>query len=345
MAPLDRRRFLTGAALLGFGAVSGCSVTDPRVRGGAATPPPVPTPTPVPPFPGAAEGRLAEEHLAALAAVIVDGKWKPGGVRTAVLQTLADVHADHALVLAAQDPTTRPTSSPSPTTSPTPDPDPDPRTAAESELAKLDLAEALAVVTEAADTAVRSYREAVAATTGGTALLWGSLAVAARQAKLALSLRSRPPETPPVSDRSPLAEQTDVDALRSTISQAHAIVHGYQVAIAEFGFDSTDRDRADAALTEHRRTRDAMSAWLSDRNVVPPAAESTYDLPLEVTSAATAGELIMTMELAYQPFLGGVLAAVGTATERRTALSALSASSEAGLRWGAPLARWPGWPD
>lgn len=346
MAPLDRRRFLSGAALLGIGAVAGCSVNDPRVLGGAETPPPVPTPTPVPPFPGAADGRRAEQHLAALAAVIRDGEWKPGGVRTHVLATLVDLHTDHATTLAAADPTRRPTSSPTPTEdSPAPDSGPDPRAAAEEELAGLDLSEALAVVTGAADTAVRSYREAVTATSGGTALLWGSLAVTARQAKLALSLRATPPGTPPVTDRSPLDEQTDVDALRSTISQAHAIVFGYQVAIAEFGFDSGERERADAALTAHRRTRDTMTAWLSERNVVPPAATSTYDLPIDVTSAATAGELIMTMELAYQPFLGGVLAAVATTAEKGTALAALEASSEASLRWGGPLVRWPGWPD
>lgn len=346
MAPLDRRRFLAGAALLGLGAVSGCSFNDPRVLGGAERPPAVPTPTPAPPFPGAAEARDAEEHLAALAAVIGAGAWKPGGVRTNVLATLVDLHTDHATALAAEDPTERPTSSPSPTEdSPAPDPGPDPRTAAEEELAGLDLSEALSALTGVADTAVGSYREAVAATTGGTALLWGSLAVTARQAKLALSLRATPPETPPVTERSPLDEQTDVDALRSTISQAHAIVFGHQVAIAEFGFDSAERERADAALTAHRRTRDAMTAWLTERNVVPPASESTYDLPIAVTSPATAGELIMAMESAYLPFLGGVLAAVATAEEKRTALAALEASAEASLRWGGPLIRWPGWPD
>lgn len=346
MAPLDRRRFLAAAALLGLGAVSGCSINDPRVLGGAETPPAVPTPTPIPPFPGAADGRRAEEHLAALAAVISAGEWKPGGVRTNVLATLTDIHADHATALAGQDPTRRPTSPPSPTQdSPAPSPGADPTAAAEEELAGLDLSEALGALTGVADKAVGSYREAVAATTGGTALLWGSLAVTGRQAKLALSLRSTPPETPPVTERSPLDEQTDVDALRSTISQAHAIVFGHQVAIAEFAFDSGERDRAEAALTAHRRTRDSMAAWLTERNVVPPAAEGTYDLPIAVTSAASATELIMTMESAYQPFLGAVLAAVSTVEEKSTALAALEASAEASLRWGGPLVRWPGWPD
>lgn len=302
----------------------------------------MPTPTPAPPFPGAAEGRQVEEHLAALCTVIGAGQWKLGKVRTAVLATVAEIHSDHTLALAAQDPTERPTAAPSPSATP---PTEDPEEAAAKELSGLDLSEALAVVADTADAAQRQHRQAAAATTGGAALLWGSLAVAARQTKSALSLGSKPPRTAPVAERPPLDEQTDIAALGSAISQAHAIVYGYQVAVAEFGFDSDQRNRADAALVAHRRTRDTLTDWLSERNVVPPAAEATYDLPEKVTSAATAARLIRTMELAYQPFLGAVLAAVTKAGEKSTALAALQASSAASLRWGGPLVRWPGWPD
>ncbi len=346
MATLDRRRFLLAGTTLSLGAAAGCTFDDPRVVGGPTTPPHAPIPTPAPSFPGAVAGRRTEQRLHDLAAgILARSGYHLTSPQRSVLTTLRDTHANHAVALASPEPTQRPASLPSPGR-PSPDQKPtgSPSLAIAKELSTLDRAGAYALLSREAKRASNGYRRAATQTPGAVALLWGSLSAGAAQTVRACALTGQPAKTPPVTRR-PMAEITDVDAMRAAVQQLHAIIYGYQVAIAPLALGSSERDRAESALTQHERQRDQLIDDLLARGASVPAAKPAYALPFQPHDVQHASRMIWLMELALEPYLGQWLAGSGSADDRGPALDALIDAVRSCLDWGGPLVRWPGWPN
>ncbi len=350
MASLDRRAFLLAGAVLVLGSAAGCAFDDPRIAGGATTPPGVPTATPIPPFPGAATARRTEQRLHDLAAaILIRPEYQLKDGQRSVLATLRAAHGDHAVALANPEPTSRPTSLPSsapgkPGEHPSSPPADRPPLAVSRELSKLDRAKAYALLSREAKKAGVGYRQAAQQTSGAVALLWGSLAACTEQTVRALTLTGQPAKAPPVTRR-PLAVSTDVDAMRAAVQQLHAIIYGYQVAIAPFPLGSAGREQAGTALTEHERQRDQLIDALLARGASVPAAKPAYALPFQPHDAQHASRLIWRMELALQPFMGQWLSSGGSVADRARALHALAGAVLDCIGWGGPLVRWPGWPN
>lgn len=349
---LSRRRFCGWGVGLGLaagaslvGSATGCSVGDPRIIGPTATdrtgppgqsggPPrtPEPTsgptlaPTADPTFAGAAEGAETERRLAGWAAAVLDGPWRRQlAARKSLIAGIRSAHLDHAAALEGPQPTARPTGSP----------DPIPPAVRPSSLAA-----AVDRLVEAELDAATRHRAAALATTGYSALVWGSMSVAA--ASYASALTGGRPVQVRRSARRPMPQLPDVEAMQLLVKQLHAVVWGYQLAIGQLA-DGTRRASAVARLRDHRIQLDWLTTTLVARSAAVPAAEPAYVPSVNARSDATAAQLVAAMEDALAPFCGLWLAAAATVPDRRRALSALSRSVTTARRFGAPVTDWPGW--
>lgn len=328
------RRALLGRALLGAaaaGVLTGCSVTDPVIVGGPSAPPTTPTRTPTPRLLGADQAYALETALASQAAHLATAKL-PAAQRQRI-ELVRDAHHAHAVALAGPRPTTRPT------TVPTPAP-----TAAPTRLPGLGSTPAAAIKTLQGQerTAATGYAATAVASTGATALLWGSLAAAAQMAADAIALTSAVPAPRPAASRAPLAVVTDTDAAAALLTQVHAVVFGYRAGIA--ALSGTALQHADADLWRQQRLRDDLAALLAARGVTAPTALPAYALPVDPTTAATASSLFCTLEQRLLPYCGQWLAAADN-TSRPDAQTTLTAGARASVAWGGAPLTWPGWPD
>lgn len=316
--------------VLGLGAsATACTVSDPTIRGSAATAPGTGGTTPTPggsatPVPTAASA-LAELRLAELAQRVRTGTPKPSNARRAVLRAVQATHLERASALVSADPGSRPTGPPPR----------DPNPASGHSLARL---------VEAERAAAARYRKSAITATGSAALLWGSMAVASDRFGLALAADDTPSVSAP-RKHLPTARVTDTAAVADLVGALHATVYGYQLALGRLDPGSGAHDRAVAGLRDRRALLGRLSDLLTAAGADVPAAKAAYVPSLRVHDAKTAGRLIRHLESALLPFCGLWLAAAGRAADRRLALDALADTAARSERWGAAVEAWPGWRD
>jgi hypothetical protein len=172
------------------------------------------------------------------------------------------------------------------------------------------------------------------------ALLWASLYAAAETCATAAADRSAAGDALSGDHRRPVVLPDAGTAVQDAVAQCHAMIFGFQAAIAELsGARSTE---AFGELARYRDLRDALSAQLNDHGQRVPAAHAAYQLPIQPTSAAAAAHLISVMETRMLPYLG-LWAATGRA-DRKTALQALTDTSRQAFSWSGRIPVWPGWP-
>jgi len=346
-------RWLAGGAVVAGGA-AGCTVEDPAVR--PTDPPPAPpTPPAPPPPPPGLDGAVADESRA-LASCLALAERDLSDGQLANLAVAADIHHRHLVALALPRPQTRPgTDRPSPSGSSGSQASPSvdaPSPTAPSTLVGSPALPTVHLPKKPGD-AVKAFDAAIdevctghlgraAATDGAVALLWASLAAGAAQSG-ALAHRSPAVSAPPTEpDHPPYRSMTTAAAARALLAQLHAIVFGYQVALAPL--DQQEAERPLARLADLRHHRDVLAAVLRDQDVEVPVAEPEYDTGGPVTTAAAATTLIGRMEQALLPHLGNWVAAAD-AEHRRVAAQWLVDGTVTALRNDAAPLRWPGWPD
>lgn len=336
----SRREFLAVAAGVAVvGPLSGCTLSDPTIESpsapsrsstGSTTPPPSAGPTPGPTRdPVFSRAAQAEQGLAVVAAAIRRRKGVRADERD-FLGFLEQAHTDHARALAGADPAARPTT----------DADVRPTTIS---IRGLSLARARKKLGAAEADLAAGYRRRAVEATGATALLWGSLAVAAET--YASAAAGDPPSSVALARHRPVSKLSDVRAVQELVRQQHAMIYGYQLAIGRLPVVSQRHGRALTALEQHRRQRDDLIAWLTKRSHAVPAAAAAYVPSVVPTSSSTARRLIRRMETALLPFEGIWLAAAGSGSERERALKALRATARTAGEWGAGVQAWPGYAD
>ena len=310
--------------------LAGCAPDNPAVDTPALTPS-VPAPadtasasaTPSPTAAAsnpAAEQAATEQALAALAAAILVGPHRKqlSKDRRQLLTFLRNAHTAHAEAI----------------TSPLP-------TAAPVKIDRMSLNSSLALLSRRESSAAGHYRRTALKTKGSDALLWGSLSASAGSFAAAIG-SANPPATRKVANRAPVEVLPEVAAVQELVGQLHAIVYGYQLAIGKLKMLSRQRAKAERELLAERVFRDQLITWLRKRSADVPAAAPAYVPSVVPRSPATAGKLIMRMQIALQPFCGLWLAAATAQPDRQQALTALTKAIKTARSWGAPLAAWPG---
>lgn len=335
---LSRRQLLAGS-LLGAATLTGCSLSNPTIDEpssapigppSSARPSPTPGSTPTPPAESSlTKAAAAEQQLALLAAAIGQRKNLTGDQR-ALVGLVAAAHTEHARALAAPDPTERPTA-------------PRDIEATKIPIDKLSTKQALSQLAAAEARLATSHRRAAVQAKGLTALLWGSMAVAAETFTAVGA--DKPPSVTGLRKHRPMSLVNDAEAVQAMVAQLHAIVYGYQLAIGKFPVVSKQRARAIKGLLQHRVQRDRLIAWLTSRSAQVPAASAAYVPSVTPTNTSSASKLIRQMETALQPFCGLWLAAAGTEADRTLALTTLRSTTRTARSWGASVRGWPGWAD
>jgi hypothetical protein len=205
----------------------------------------------------------------------------------------------------------------------------------------MSLNSSLALLSRRESSAAAHYRRAALKTKGSDAQLWGSLSAAAGSFAAAIG-SANPRATRPVANRAPVEVLPEVAAVQELVRQLHAMVYGYQLAIGKLKMLSRQRTKAERELLAERVFRDQLIAWLRKRSADVPAAAPAYQPSVVPRNPATAGKLIMRMQIALQPFCGLWLAAATTQPDRQQALTALTNAMKTARSWGAPLTAWPG---
>ena len=322
---------------LALPVLAGCSASPalgPRPGtspGGGAPTPGAASPAPAPRVPAAAN---AEQALSAYAGAMLSGPHRGdlSGAQRRLLTFLRDAHADHAVALAGADPTSRPTTA-------TPSPH-----ATAPDLAKPSLSASLKRLAQQEAAQATAHRRIAATSSGLAALVAGSLSAAADSYAAALGAGT-PPSVSAKKARRAAPLLTDVVAAQQLVTQLHAVVYGYQLAIGKLRYTSSARRRAVSELAATRTLLDARIAFLLDHKADVPPAEPAYAPSSTVSSPGEAEGLVRGMQARLEPFVGLTLAAAGTDTARSQALTLLVGTCRTARAWGAPLQAWPGWPD
>jgi hypothetical protein len=322
--------FGLAAPTLALPWLAGCAPSDPAVdtpptpgtqsSAGGSSPTASPSATPAPSNPAAGQA-APEQALAALAAAILVGPHSNelSKDRRQLLTFLRNAHTAHAQAITAPPPTLAPVT-----------------------IGGMSLNRSLALLARRETAAAEHYRSAALKAKGADALLWGSLSVAAASFAPVIG-SSNPPAARPVANRQPVEVLPEAAAVQELVRQLHAVVYGYQLAIGKFKVLSTQRRKAERELLAHRVFRDRLIAWLRRHSADVPAPEPAYVPSVVPRNPATAGRLIMSMQIALQPFCGLWLAASATQPDRQQALTALTTAMKTARSWGAPLQAWPGW--
>lgn len=333
----DRREFLLlsfrFSATASLVTLTACTLSDPRIDAPPQSVEPDPTPTPAPTFTGAEAGAANEHRLAAIAGSIVARHRQVLSAEQRLLfDGIRDAHVQHQDTLRSDRPTDRPTPPPPPANPPP----------ALNPVRDLSLPNSVALLIAQERALATRHQQAALRSTGLSALLWGSMAVAA-ESFAAGAADPRPFIAP--RPRRPAVLLSDVEAIQEMVRQLHAAVYGYQLAIGKLPAASKRRARAVTSLREHRILRDRLISGLNQRSAAVPVPEVAYVPSPNPTDPDTASTLIQRLETAQQPFCGLWLAAATTADDRALALSMLRSTSRTALAWGASLGIWPGWPD
>jgi ferritin-like protein len=124
---------------------------------------------------------------------------------------------------------------------------------------------------------------------------------------------------------------TAADALSAALAAEDAAIYAYGVIGPRLDNDDEKSD-AHAAETAHRQRRNYIVTRLDQLKVKPPATPAGYDLPFPVTDRDSAVKLAIQIEdgvaQAWRPVLP-----VTEATDRTTALSAMTDSAVRATRW------------
>ena len=332
----DRREFLflglRSSAAASLAILTACTLSDPRIDAPPRSVDPTPTPRPAPTFAGAEAGAAGEHRLAAIAGGIV-ARHRPAlsAEQRVLFEGIRRAHVQHQETLRSDRPTDRPTPPPAATPSP------------ELNLVRdLSLPDSVALLITQERALAAGHRQAALSSSGLSALLWGSMAVAAES--FAVGAADPRPFTYP-RPRRPAVLLSDVEAIQEMVRQLHAVIYGYQLAIGKLAAASKRRARAVTSLQQHRIRRDRLISRLHQRSAAVPVAEVAYVPSPNPTGPDTASTLIQRLETAQQPFCGLWLAAAASAGDRALALATLRSTSRTALVWGARLGIWPGWPD
>jgi hypothetical protein len=199
------------------------------------------------------------------------------------------------------------------------------------------------VLLQARETAQGSrLRDVALESAGFTALLFGSMSVAATSFSTALRTGAT---TSQIHTHGIMTALSDTQAIQEMLRQLHAIVYGYQLALGHLSESSPTGKRALAGLAESRMLGDRLEQLLVSRSAAVPAAAPAYVPPIQPTTAAKSAELIKLMEIALGPFCGLWLASATLSSDRLLAFDSLSTATASALSWRAPLNPWPGWPS
>jgi hypothetical protein len=266
--------------------------------------------------------------VAALATALLAAKSDLRSGQRRLVIAAREAHRLHAAVLRSPEPTARSTAGSTP--GPTP-----------AKPARVSLGALAAAET----TLAGRHAKLVGRSRGLTALLFGSLSVAATTYASALTAKGnvaigRTPTNPPTPE-----VLDDIAGIQAVLTQVHALIYGYQVAIGRLSTGSTARDRAVAGLTERRALRDRLISVLLARRASVPAAEPAYVPSVRVHNPATAAALIAKMETAFVPFTGQWLAAAARPADLALAWSVMRHAASLARTWGGPVTAWPGWPS
>lgn len=343
-------QWLVGGAVVA-GGVAGCTAGDPAVRPTAPVPQPPTPPGPPPPPPGLDQAIAGESLALAWCRALVKRRYKLSDGQLSNLRTAADLHQRHLVALELPSPQTRPAAT-QPSASPTPGaPAPSTPAAPSTSVAtptlptvKLpkDQDRAIKEFGAALDGVRKGHRELASAAEGQLALLWGSLAAGAAQTST-IARTARPAPRPAAEPEHPAYRvMTPTAAGQELLAQLHAMVFGYQVALAPI--PAKDADPYRQRLAELLRDRDELADLLRDLDAEVPAAAPEYDTGGRISDEAAAVKLVARMEHALLPHLGNWLAA--TAKEQRArATDWLVTGTVRAVRAGAAPVWWPGWPD
>lgn len=315
------RRALLRGGLLAALVTAGCS-PDPTVHGshaGAVAPSPGVTPT-VP-----AAQRLLTQQEADLAAWLTAAAALPdiGAARAFVLAAANQCRA-HAARLAEPDPLAAATPSATPT--------------AAKQAPGASWEQAAPELTRRATALSAAHRvAALAAEDGSTALLHGSLAVAAhavrRVGPAPLAAQVRPVRVEPASpDQARLV----------LVSQLRALVQGLQVGIGRLPLPSDDYQPARDRLAVVMGVRDQVLAALDAAGVEVPPAEVSYAMPGGFTNPSAIRQTWGRLEAQVLDAWGGVVAAA-SGDVRAQALDQMVRQADQVRADGLALDWWPGW--
>ena len=325
---------------------------------GRPSPSPSPTPTPLP---GTTEAAGLENDLAARCEAILDTfSNRLDRTEQALLTKITDAHRAHAAVLELTDPVQLPdpTPSPAPTSAAPSSETPTPSGTASADPSASGSAapppigdnprQAFDGLREMERRAARSYRDLAREPEGPQdqlrrlAQLWGSLATAAASYREASRRRENSGSELLGIRRLEAQLPDETTAVQDVVAQAHAIIYGYQTAIA--ALSDRAEERARGQLTDARVLRDRLSAWLVEHDSDVPVAEPGYELPVKATGPGAASRLIGTMERRLLPYLGQWLATAEDEQDRKVAVATMINTARTDVIWSGRITVWPGWP-
>ena len=122
---------------------------------------------------------------------------------------------------------------------------------------------------------------------------------------------------------------TAATGLEPLLAAEHAAIYGYGIAGAALVKAQAPLDTLAAVRSgfdAHRQTRDQLSDVIAAAGGTPPAAEAAYQLPFDVTDAASALRLLTVLEDRVSA-VAGYAVSQSKDTARSAAASELSASA------------------
>lgn len=138
-----------------------------------------------------------------------------------------------------------------------------------------------------------------------------------------------------------MSEETEVEALQSTLAGVHAALWGYGLVASRLR-DTADEAAADTGYTDYQRLRNRLDAMIRRRDAAPTAAEAGYDLPFDVTDEASARRLAVHIEEGCAPLLGHLVTATENPDLVNFAATQLAALTQRRVRLGAEPDAFPG---
>ena len=284
------------------------------------------------PVTGASEAAATETRLTALTIGVLakKGDEAPSTRQQAILAQIRDAHLDHLRALGTADPT-RPSGTDAGADPTTPSPSPAPSS----------LKDAISALVSAETTAADGYRRRMVGTQGDLALFWASMMAADQSHARALGSDQARSGTAAGRQRSAPTAVTAAQALAQLLAQVDAALYGYEAGLARLSGSAASR--ASKRITGLYQLRDTVTAKIAAGGGQPSPAAAVYVLDPKPTTLTAAHRLLAGMETRLQPYLGQWLTSA-TGPDLSTASSALSTAVSAGLDWGGPLDRWPGYP-
>lgn len=141
----------------------------------------------------------------------------------------------------------------------------------------------------------------------------------------------------------PADDAATVDAAQQVLAGEHAALYAYGVVGGRRRSSPTEASRAERAYVVHRARRDALTVALRAAWATPVAAEPAYELPVAVTSAASARRVSQQVE-DRSSVLYALLVATAPAGRDGIRAEATTALVDAALRrldWGGAASALP----